>query len=417
LAAGLLFLAAGPAAAQTAPRTFTAAGHAQLISALKAARAGDTVLLEPGNYGNFSLWNYRYPGGAVTIRSADPENRARFGQMKLSQVQGITISGVDAQSSLSPVVSLSGSDLKFVGNRIRGANPNQNPLDDDQTGMWVRSSTRVLVGSNDFQDLRAGIWVQRTPNVAVRHNSFIHLREGINMSGTAYADISHNRFEKFQPRYNAGEHPDAIQFWNTNETVGNSHVTIRNNFLSFGHDGHVQGIFLGTEDPNMPHHHIEISGNIYYGSSQHGISLSAVNDARVFNNIVAATPWSDRNNTSLRSEDGLMGGGTQPYIRMGTGTRVSVTRNIAMHFNGMGPGRHYSDNIDIWDTHWKRGDSWASVLPARPTSRLPALSEFVTLSPSLAASRNIGVTAPFQAGFVTLDPVAALAYAARQPLP
>ena len=407
-------------AQEAAPgRTFSVATAAELRSALIAARAGDTVLLQPGNYGNLNLnsGTFRYAGGHVNIRSANPDNRARFGQIMLGVASGLAISGIDAQSSSSPVVSISGSNIRFAGNRVRGANPNGDPWDDNQTGMWVRSASNVVVASNDFQDLRMAIWVQRSTSVAIRHNDFTIMREGLNISGATRGDIDNNRFEKFSPRYNSGEHPDAIQFWNTNETTGVSHYRIRNNFLSHGNDGHVQGIFLRTENRALPHTNLEVSGNIYYGSSFHGISLDAVNNSRIFNNIVIASPWADINNTSFRSPDGRQGGGIPPAIALGSGTGVEAWNNAATHLRGNTRGTGFTNSIDIWESYWKRGEPMTNVLAARPTSRHPKVTEFVSSPGSVAASRGIGLLAPFKAGLVTLDPAAAQAFAAAQPLP
>lgn len=414
IAAGL---AAAPAAAQTAPRTFSVANSSELWGALLHARAGDTILLAPGHYGNVTYDRFRFTGGFVTIRSADPQNRARFGQMLMRGTTGLAVSGVDIQSSLSPLVSIAGANIRFSGNRFRGANPNGDPWDDNQTGMWIRNASNVVVASNDFQDLRAAIWVQRATSVAIRHNDFTVLREGLNISGATRGDIDNNFFSRFSPNYAMGEHPDAIQFWNTNETTGVTHYRIRNNFLSLANDGHVQGIFLGTENRALPHSNLEISGNIYYGASFHGISLAAVTNSRIFNNMVIASPWADINNTSFRSADGRKGGGMPPAIALGTGAGVQAWNNAASHLRGSTTGTGFDNSIDIWDSYWNRGEPLANVLTARPTARYPALAEFVTAPTSVAASRGIGVLAPFKAGVVTLDPAAAQAFAASQPLP
>lgn len=402
---------------QAVDRTFTVSTAAELRTALLGAHAGDTVLLAPGNYGNVNFDRFRFTGGFVNIRSADPANRARFGQLVMRTSTGLAISGVDIQSSLSPVVNISGSNIRFAGNRIRGGNPNADPFDDTQTGMWVRSASNIVIASNDFQDLRLGAFIQRSTSVAVRHNNFIHLREGLNVAAATRGDIANNLFERFSPNYGIGEHPDVIQFWTTNETQGVSHFSIRNNFLSMGNNGAIHGLFLGTENPALPHSNLEISGNIYYGSALHGISFGAVNDTRVFNNVVVASPWADNNRANIRTPDGRTGGGLQPHIRLGTGTGVQAFRNVAMHFSLVGLGRTSTDNIDLFDTNWRIGEPWTNALEARPTDTLPALGEFVTRSPSLAATRSIGVLAPFKVGVVTFDPAAAQALAASQPLP
>jgi hypothetical protein len=416
-AAAALAQVSAPALAQAAPRTFSVANPAELWQALVTARGGDTILLAPGDYGNVKWDRFRYTGGHVNIRSADPANRARFGRMLLYGASNISVSGIDAASSLNPVVAISGSDVRFTGNRIRGAVANQDPWDDSQTGVWVRFANRVMVASNDFQDLRLGVYIQRSFDVALRHNSFTHLREGVNVASVTRGDISHNFFHAFSPRYNAGEHPDAIQFWNHNEPYGSTDVTLRNNYMALSNTGAIHGFFIGNENPALPHSRFEISGNIYYGSALHGISLGKVNDARVFNNTVVASPWADMNNSRLRSEDGKTGGAMQPQIRMGSGTGVQAFRNIAMNNFTAAPGNSASDNIDIFEGMWRRGEPWEAAFVARPTATLPPVSAFVTKDPSAAATRQAGVLAPFRAGVVTLDPVEAQAFGASQPMP
>jgi hypothetical protein len=396
------------AEAQAAPRSLAVATAAELRSAARSARPGDTILLAPGDYGLVNLDSIRHSGGFVNIRSADPANRARLGQILLRGTAGLSISGIDAQSGASPVVNISGSNIRLAGNRIRGGLVNQDPWDDGQTGVHVRTADNVLLLNNDFQDLRAAVYIQNTRDFTLRHNSFAHLREGVNVASVTRADISNNLFHSFKPNYGAGEHPDAIQFWNRGESFGSSDVKIRNNFLSLGTRGAIHGIFLGTENPALPYSRFEISGNIYYGSALHGITLAAVNDSRVFNNTVVASPWADRNNSSWRSPDGLEGGALTPHIRMGIGTGIQVFRNITTHISSGGPGRSHSDNIDLWDAQFRRGDPYTSVFEARPVADLPAVSEFIPRPGSLAASRGLGVTTAPSVGVQSLHPETAL---------
>ncbi len=407
-AAGAL-AASSPATAQAAPRTFTVTTASELRTVLRStARAGDTVLLAPGQYGAVNLDSMRHSGGYVNVRSADPDNRAQFGQILMRRSSGVSISGIDVQSTSSPVILLSGSNLRFAGNRIRGGTTNQDPWDDWQAGVHVRTADNVVLLNNDFQDLRVALYIQNTRGLTLRHNNFIHLREGVNVASVTGADISNNLFHSFKPNFGIGEHPDAIQFWNRGETIASSDVRIRNNFLSLGTRGAIHGIFLGTENPALPYSRFEISGNIYYGSALHGISLAAINNSRVFNNTVVASPWADRNNSHWRSPDGLEGGALTPHIRMGSGTGIQVYRNITTHLSSGGPGRSQFDNIDLWDAQFRVGEPYTNVFEARPTAELPAISAFIPRPGSVAASRGLGVSAAPSVGVRSLHPETAL---------
>ncbi|TPE63320.1 hypothetical protein FJQ54_04180 [Sandaracinobacter neustonicus] len=403
---------AAPAAAEA--RTFNAANRADLWNALTAATAGDTILLAPGHYGDFSFTKFKYSGGFVSIRSADASNRAAFGKMTLGTATGLSISGIDAQSSANPVVSITGQNIRFTGNRIRGANINRDPWDDGQGGMHVRFASNILVGSNDFEDLRVAIYVQRSTNVRVLHNSIGYVREGLNVAALAGGEIANNHFHNFQPNYSLGEHPDAIQFWTRQETVGVTDVKIRNNFMQLGLNGAVHGLFVGSEAPNVYHRNLEITGNVYWGSALHGITLAGTIGARLFNNVIVASHWADKNNSSLRTPDGRTGGAMQPQIRVSTVSQVEVARNITMKGIGVSEDSTWADNIDLYDTERKIGESWESVFGGRPTEKDPPLSAFLTLNPSSARTRGIGLLSTFSYGVVTLDPVKAENWGAAQ---
>ena len=408
LLASLIGAFATPASA----KTFAVATRGDLWAALSAATAGDVILLAPGDYGDFSFTKFRFPGGHVFLRSADPANRARFGQMSLGGAQGLSISGVDAQSAKNPVVSIAGANIRFTGNRIRGGTPNRDGFDDAQGGLHVRMATNVLVGSNEFQDLRSAIFLQRASRVAVLHNSIGFVRDGINVAAVADSDIANNHFHDFNPNYGKGEHPDAIQFWTNQEESGVTGMRIRNNFFQLGLNGAVHGMFIGGERTGIYHRNLEISGNVYYGSALHGISLYRVIGARILNNVIVASPWADNNNSKLRTPDGRTGGALQPQIRVSSASQVEVARNITMKGIPVSADSTAADNVDLYDSERKAGESWASILGARPVSAAPALGEFLTLAPSAARTRGIGLLAPFAHGVLTLDPVRAENWAA-----
>ena len=402
---------AAPLAAEA--RTFSVADRGQLWDALTAAKAGDIILLAPGEYGNFSFTKFKY-SDYVFVRSADAANRARFGTMTLGAATGLSISGVDAQSTANPVVSISGENIRFVGNRIRGATTNRDPWDDGQGGVHVRFASNVLVGSNDFEDLRLGVFVQRSSNVRLLHNSIGYVREGLNIAALAGGEIANNHFHNFQPNYGRGEHPDAIQFWTNQEKTGVTDVKIRNNFMQLGLNGAVQGLFVGGEVTGIYHRNLEISGNVYWGSALHGLTLARTIGAKVFNNVIVASHWADNNNSKLRTEDGRTGGGLQPQIRVSTVSQAAVVGNITMKGIPISADSTSSDNIDLYDTERKIGESWASVFGGRSTDRDPPLSAFLTLTPSSARTRGIGLLKTFAYGVVTLDPVKAENWAAAQ---
>ena len=67
--------------------TIQVSSSAQLMSALSTATGGETILLQPGNYGELSLYDKRDPfvkfADTVTIKSADPLAPAFFSSVRL----------------------------------------------------------------------------------------------------------------------------------------------------------------------------------------------------------------------------------------------------------------------------------------------------------------------------------------------
>jgi hypothetical protein len=403
----LLLLAAcavaAPAAAQSGPRTFTAASMAEINSALAAARAGDTILVAGGDYGTLRIFRRRVADGEVRIRAETAASRPRFAHINLEGSSGYHLDGIDVAGSTTPLVRIvGGSNIRFNNGRLRGANANQDPWDDQNTAIWVRNASDVMLSGNDIQDLKIGLFIQNAFDVEVTRNSFVHLREGINVASLGRGTISGNLFHSFSPNYGLNEHPDAIQFWTRGETWGSHDITLANNYFALGGQRAVHGIFARSEEAesyNRPVHfrNFTITGNVYFGSALHGISLSSVRGARISNNVAVASPWADQNNSTLRFADGRSSGGLQPHIRAINSTGVVMQRNVSMNQPG-GAGVSVSDHIAIFNTHRRTGEPWATVFAARPKADVPPLSAFRTVQPSAAATRNIGLLPLFSAG-------------------
>lgn len=68
----------------------TANSAQTLTAALNSAKAGDTILLEAGNYSNVQIKNFVFDG-TVTIASKDPGNPATF--------TGLVVTGSENLSS------------------------------------------------------------------------------------------------------------------------------------------------------------------------------------------------------------------------------------------------------------------------------------------------------------------------------
>jgi len=386
----------GLATVPAATRVFTVDSAATLQQAMAIATPGSRIELKSGIYGPLAWRNFRNTGQPVTITSA-AGHLARFASADLTGSSGIILHRLEFVGAFNPLINFTqASDILMTGTLISGATRNSDPWDDTNTGVWIRSASRITLSGNWFTDLRAGVYVQRSSTVALAENDLKHIREGFNITAVAGIWLHRNLFQQFSPRYQDQEHPDAIQFWTTREVVGNSDILITENFMNFGGKRPVQGIFMRSEEAeSRGHSHIKnrnvrVIGNVYYGSSRHGISLSSVVNGVVRNNSVLASPWADRNEAGGISDAGRSGGGLQPAIMLRFPENVRVERNAAPLLLATEPGGTFADNLDVWDTLQRKEISAHDVYATPPTGDLPAVSAFAVRSPSIAHTRSIG---------------------------
>ncbi len=409
----LTVLPATSAVAQSYTATYDVSDQAGLLAALKVAQSGSLIRLAMGDYGDINLYNRNFGAGRVTIASANAAasattERPTFASLTLQTVSGLIFSGVDVVGTAHPLVNIhnGSSDIIFSAVRFYGNSINQDPWDDENTGLWIRGSSRITIFSCLFQDLSNGSFIQRSDKVTYMRNTLRHTREGLNLAAISNSRVILNHFHSFAPRYGDGEHPDAIQGWTTNETVGLTNVEISSNAIITGGDKAVQGIFIRSqteenpEGPQVVHKSLKVAGNIYFGSSVHGITLGSVESADVRNNVVVASPWGDRN-SSERAADGHSSGGYQPGIRGYSGRFNNFSRNISMAPIGGDSSGNRTENVDVYDVVQKAGVPWTNILPTRPTTSVPAITSFITLAGTTYATDSIGVIRTFGYGFYT----------------
>ncbi len=400
-----VFAISSPAAAQIVPalaavpaatRVFTVDSPALLQQALAMATPGSRIELKRGVYGPLSWRNFKNTGQPVTLTPA-AGHAVRFDKVDLSGSTGIVLHRIEIVGAANPVLNLSGaSNILVTSSLISGAKRNFDPWDDANTGVWIRNASKITLAGNSFSDLRSAVYVQRSQKVALAENDLRHIREGVNATAVAGIWLHRNQFQQFSPRYQDKEHPDAIQFWTTGETVGNSDVLITENFMNFGGKRPVQGIFMRSEQadywgkPDIVNRDVRIIGNVYYGASRHGISISSVVNGEVRNNSILASPWADRNDGAGVFDGGRSGGGLQPAILVRYPVNVRVERNAAPLLLQVEPGAVFADNLDVWDSLQKKDIAARDVFATPPIADLPALSAFAIKTPSIARTRAIG---------------------------
>jgi parallel beta-helix repeat protein len=307
-------------------KTFLVGSSAELMTALKMATGGETILLKAGTYDPVSLRGVNF-GDNVTIRSADASNPAVLTGVRMSESSGFSFQNVElaartAASTYNDFMVSKSSNVHFDQVKIYG--PDQDgPL--TSAPLMIRDSSNVSVTNSEVTDARYGISMLNSSGITLTGNYFHELRtDGIRGGGNSDVVISDNFFTNFRPE--AGDHPDAIQFWTTNTTSSASNITITNNVISRGDGSTFQGIFMRDESGGRyPYDNVVIDGNMVLGGMYNGIAVSHATGLEVTNNTVVGQPG-QKSWIRVNDPDLLSGNTAEHYIVDGI-TMVALVGN------------------------------------------------------------------------------------------
>ena|GEM_PF-1589423 len=191
-----------------------------LWAAIKAAHAGDTILLAPGSYSALSLSNFKFNKGVVTIQSADPSHMAVINGLTLTNSTGFAFNHLDFATTSGTAANVQGStNISFDASKFHGS------VVGTGNGMIIRDSSGVSVTHSDMGTLGTGINELNSSNVTITGNVFHDISSGaIRGTTTTYETISGNQF--VDAKSTVTDHSDVINLWQDNTA---NHVTITNN--------------------------------------------------------------------------------------------------------------------------------------------------------------------------------------------
>ena len=236
--------------------TITVSTQGELLSALNNASGGDTILLESGNYGSIGELNLNY-SDYVTIKSADPDNQARFdGLLRLEnssyvRLEDLFLNRDSTANGSAPLEVKSSHHIQIYNNRIEGGNQ----------GAEFFGVQHLEVVGNRFDN---------------------HRSDNMKFGGVTNFLIENNiGAPNINPQ--AGDHVDFIQFQG-----GGSNGIIRGNVLLSNYSGPkvYQGIFL--DDAAFTN--ILIEENLIYNNALNGIHVFNGSDITIRNNTVLTMP-------------------------------------------------------------------------------------------------------------------------------
>ena len=265
----------------------------QLAAALRSAQAGDEILLESGDYGNFDFNGHNY-SDYVTIRSADGNQGATFDGVTFTNSSHIRIDGVHVDSpsngsSSSAIVRFeaSSNNIQFMNSEVNA------PIDDEYWGHYafhVAGADNIRIEGNNVHNVKDGVWAVSASNVEIVGNEFDMLgRDTIkfaSINGLLIEDNVGPRSVFAQP----GAHIDFIQGQGSS-----SNITIRGNLLLPENGYSSQGIFLG----DAVYNNVLIEQNILYNTLVRAISVNDGTNIVAQNNTVLTVPGQGHKQASI----------------------------------------------------------------------------------------------------------------------
>lgn len=296
---------------------------AELLSALKTAKAGDTILLKPGTYSKIDIAGLKF-SDKVTITSLDPSDKAVFTDLNVRQSSNVALTNIELTAKAdAPIYVFKVADSNSIlldKLTVTGASHNHEPF-------VIRSSSNVTLSNSEITNAMNALNLFTNTNVTIADNLFHNIRvDGVRGNVTTGLTIERNLFTNFYPRGEigrSGDHADAIQIWTENTNASASKIRIDSNVYVRGDGLQIQGIFVHDNSGTKPPIDLTITNNLIAGGMYNGIFFTGRNVTVTDNKVVGygdQLSWlkphqvsggTIANNVSTRFEWGPMSGVSQ----------------------------------------------------------------------------------------------------------
>ncbi len=274
-----------------AGKVITVSSASALKAAVSQLVSGQTIQLNPGNYGDLSFLSGKKFSAPVLITSANRSNMAIVTSTKIKNSQNINL------SYLKFFADGSGKTPSW-GNVVP---PNDSydglPRQPGKTALYLEDSKDFTVANSLFSGHNRATMFSNSTNVKILNNVFTNTTmDHMAFTGMNNLLIEGNYTGGFKTFWTS--HNDSIQFWNTGTgSSGNksSYVTIRNNILTSteqpGSKGGIQGVFIFNEKVARQggglsdfYRNIVVDNNKIVTSHPNALTLSATEGLVVRNN-------------------------------------------------------------------------------------------------------------------------------------
>jgi hypothetical protein len=322
--------------------TIRVTNQEELLSAMKTASGGDTILLADGDYGTVTLKNdYDSP---VTLQAENPGG-AVFGKIGLSGATNITLDGLTFEDGLA--VENQSSQIEILNVEVDGI-------------LYVRNVDDLVIDNVEVSGGQYGILLNNVSNFSVT-NSYVHdvTEDLMRVTGDSYNGLIENNVIG-DTHATSPTHPDIIQLFGTNTETPHD-ITIRGNLLyDIGEEGMVpaQGIFATDPGTDEGYYNIIIEDNLINTAAHNTLTVqSGDNSVEISNNTLMSRNGGGGNIklTGETSEDGgpVVSGNVAKSI---DGDYVTSDDNYI--YGKTGTNEDINDLLSSTD-----GSTWESYIP------------------------------------------------------
>lgn len=389
----------------------TVKNAAQLQSALKSAKGGDTIYLASGDYGDFRFANLNFSSD-VTIKSLDTKNPAVFDSVMVSKVANLKLDGIEIdfvpnattvahasalRISSSKNITLTNSTLEG-GPSVNGV-PITTPRGQlDATGnvlglpagrgITIDKSTGVTIENSEISTFHKGIALSDVDGLVIRNNEVHHLRTSpITGGDVSNAVIDGNHFHTSFPWNFGGEgdHGDLIHLWTVkgSQSGASTNISITNNVLDQGKGEALLGVYLDDNKNGLGFKDVVISDNTIFNSNSQGIRLENVVGSVRDNTLLQATADSYK---------------TAPGVLIVDGSQIDLRNNLLGSVKIYDGGTAVETGNVVVQRQDASGAGYYGDLFGGALSSVPGLADLQGLSRTIAAAFRAGATTTPAAG-------------------
>ena len=312
----------------------TVSNQAQFLSALKSVKGGDTIQLNPGEYGTISLdgmksaTKYLKYSSEVTVVSTNAANKAIIDGLTLRGVENLTFTKINFDydtannSNGIPFFLNNSHNVTFRGNTFGGE------LKKAGYGMGagfkVSQGSDILIENSTLSGFRNAIEAWAVEGLTIRNNTLRDIAyDGINTSNVLGLTIRNNTIAmRSDPA--GDQHRDGIQIWNQHVREVSKNIVIDKNVIT-ATDTTTHGIYMGNADARNTgslsefYSNVTISNNTILTGQKLGIAVGETRGLTVTGNTMIQHDALNNNTKQI----------TIPIIHVAEDARtVSITNNV-----------------------------------------------------------------------------------------